>query len=359
MQHTRRALAALAAVALAVSSARADTKALDSLKEGTPELKSAGALAFGPDGILFVGDYTAGAIFALDTGDRTPSTSKDLPKVEAVNSKMASLLGVEADQLLVNDLAVNPISNNTYFSVMRGKGPDGMPVLLKMDRGGKVSEFALKAVKFARVDLPNATDKNRAQAITQIAYVKGKVYVAGISNEEFTSKLRAIPFPFGEVDKGAVAEIFHGSHGGIETKSPVRTFAALELKGETDLLAAYTCTPLVKFPVEQLKPGEKVKGVTVAELGNGNRPLDMIIYQKDGKQFVLLANDKHGLEKIATEGIESVKGIEEKVRGIAGLKAEKVKGYDSVVQLDLFDKEHALVLVKSGNKLNVETIELP
>jgi hypothetical protein len=363
MQSTRLALAALAALALAVPSVRADskdTKALDSLKEGNPELKSAGALAFGPDGVLFVGDYTAAAIYALDTGDRTASTSKDLPKVEAVNSKMASLLGVEADQLLLNDLAVNPISGNTYFSVMRGKGPDGQPVLLKMDRAGKLNEFALKGVKFAKVELPSPTTKNRTEAITQIAYVKGKVYVAGISSEEFTSRLRVIPFPFGEADKGTVAEIFHGSHGGLETKSPVRTFAPLEIKGETNLLAAYTCTPLVKFPVDQLKPGEKVRGVTVAELGNGNRPLDMIIYEKGGKSFVLMSNSKHGLLKIPTEGIESVAPISTKVSGTAGLKAEKVSGYDTnVVQLDQFDKEHALLLVKDGKKLNVETIELP
>ncbi len=53
------------------------------------------------------------------------------------------------------------------------------------------------------------------------------------------------------------------------------------------VLAAYTCTPLVKFPLSDLKPGEKVKGTTIAELGNRNRPLDMIVYQKDGKDYVL------------------------------------------------------------------------
>ena len=44
-----------------------------SLKKGTPDLKSAGALAFGPDGILFVGDTRGAAIFAIDTGDHAGS----------------------------------------------------------------------------------------------------------------------------------------------------------------------------------------------------------------------------------------------------------------------------------------------
>ena len=42
---------------------------------GKVELKSAGALAMGPDGILFVGDSVGGAIVALDVDDRTPSKS--------------------------------------------------------------------------------------------------------------------------------------------------------------------------------------------------------------------------------------------------------------------------------------------
>ena len=32
------------------------------LKEGTPDVKSAGALAFGPDGILFVGDAKSATV---------------------------------------------------------------------------------------------------------------------------------------------------------------------------------------------------------------------------------------------------------------------------------------------------------
>ena len=51
------------------------------------------------------------------------------------------------------------------------------------------------------------------------------------------------------------------------------------------MLAAYTCTPLVKLPVSELKAGAHVKGTTIAELGNRNRPLDMIVYQKDGKDL--------------------------------------------------------------------------
>src|SRR4051794_24870186 len=90
------ALAALATVAPA---------AADGLKKGTPDIKSAGPLAFGPDGILFVGDTAGAALFAIDTGDRGPAAQGTV-KSDGVNRKIAEAIGTTPDQILVNDLAV-------------------------------------------------------------------------------------------------------------------------------------------------------------------------------------------------------------------------------------------------------------
>jgi hypothetical protein len=360
MHRSRFVLPALAAVLLLAAGARAADSALDSLKQESPELKSAGALAMGPAGILFVGDPQAAAVFAIDTGDRTPAASTDRPKVEGIDEKIASLLGIEAKQLLIKSLAVNPLSGNTYLAVARGRGPDAKPVLVRVARDGKLSELNLKGAKYAMAKLPNpAEGRQRQDAITCLAYVKGRVFVAGLSNEEFSSNLRAIPFPFSDVNQGTNVGIFHGSHGRFETKSPIRTFVPYDINGEAHLLAAYTCTPLVKVPVAQLKAGEKVKGTTVAELGNHNRPLDMIVYKKDGKDYVLMANNSRGLMKIPTEGIDKVEAITKPVRDKAGLKYETL-ALKGVERLDAFDKDHALVLLKSGGgSYTLDTIALP
>jgi hypothetical protein len=351
------ALVALAGVAILAGTARADRD--HGLKKGTPEIKSAGPLAFGPDGILFVADPQAAVIFAIDTGDRTASGT-ERPKVEGVDEKIAGLLGIPAKDLQIADLAVNPLSGNTYLSVGRGKGPDAKPVLVRIDRTGKVSELGLSDVPFSSTPLTNAAEgRTRKDAITHIAYVDGKVFVAGLSNEEFASKLRSVAFPFTAADRGASVEIFHGSHGKIETASPVRTFVAAEINGEASLLCAYTCTPLVKIPISQLKAGEKVKGKTVAELGKMNRPLDMIIYQKDGKEYILMANSSRGVMKIPTEGIDKVDAIVKRVPDKAGQQYETVASLKGVEQLDRFDKDHALVLIRNANGCNLETIELP
>ena len=79
------------------------------LKEGTPELKSAGSLAFGPDGILFVGDAKGATVYAIGTGDTKGNPAKVELNVSGLNSKVAELLGVNADKIAINDLAVNPL----------------------------------------------------------------------------------------------------------------------------------------------------------------------------------------------------------------------------------------------------------
>ncbi len=339
------------------------------LSRGTPDLKSAGALAFGPDGLLFIGDAQGAALFAVDTGDRVANSVGGSMEVGAINEKLAALLGAEPGDLLINDLAVNPASGKAYLSIARGRGPDAAPVLARVDRAGKVEVVSLQDVPFAKVALPGAPSPTvaakkgaspRSQAITDLAYVDGRIYVAGLSNEEFASRLVSIPYPFAGVDKGTSVEIYHGAHGAYETRSPVRTFAAYKIKGESYLMAAYTCTPLVKFPVAALKPGAHFRGTTVAELGNRNVPLDMIVYQKGGKDFLLLANNTRGVMKIGTDGLEDAASISGRIADTAGMPYEKITDLKDVVQLDALDKDNALVLIqRKTGALDLDTVPLP
>src|SRR5260370_35292399 len=97
LHRTRFALATLLAVTLCAAAARADLT--ESLKKGTPDLKSIGALAFAPDGLLFLGDPQGGAIFAIDTGDKTAGSNSAL-KVEGLDGKIGSLPRIGSKQRL-------------------------------------------------------------------------------------------------------------------------------------------------------------------------------------------------------------------------------------------------------------------
>jgi hypothetical protein len=226
-----------------------------------------------------------------------------------------------------------------------------------------VAEFALDDVKFSKAAIPNApSDKGRQDVTTDLQFSGGKILVAGLSNEEFASNLRVIPFPFEKVENGTSVEIYHGAHGKLETRSPVRTLAVFDVGGEPNVLAAYTCTPLVKFPLSDLKPGAKIKGTTVAELGNRNRPLDMIVYNKDGKDFLLLANNSRGVMKVNVEKIDATQGITNPVKGggTEGLSYDTIAELKGVTQLDKLDKDHAIVLVQAdGGALNLKSVQLP
>src|SRR5690242_17808900 len=54
------------------------------------QLRSIGVMTFGPDGILYVADSRAGAVYAIDLGDAGRDTSSTGIKVDGVDSKIAS-----------------------------------------------------------------------------------------------------------------------------------------------------------------------------------------------------------------------------------------------------------------------------
>lgn len=335
------------------------------------ELKSVGPIAFGEKGILFVSDPLAATIHAIETGDNSKADNHKGLTIENIDKRIADMLGVNQDGIIIQDLAVNPASGNAYLSVSRGRGADSVAVLLIVNAAdGKISELDLSKAKATSLKIPNpAPDRRdrrgrslRTQAITDLSFIDGEVYVAGLSNEEFASNLRAIPYPFKEANPGSSIEIYHGAHGAFETRSPIRTFAAYDIAGETNLLAAYTCTPLVRIPVKSLKPQSKVKGTTVAELGNRNRPLDMVVYKKDGNDYILMANSARGVMKIKLDDVADQVGITQRVSrgGVAGLPYETIKELQGVVQLDRLNESSALILVRdSEGNHHLKIIEMP
>jgi hypothetical protein len=328
-----------------------------SLKDKGPQLKSAGPIAFGPEGILFVADTSDSAIYALATDDQTPAPASGSLKIERINEKIAGLLGTTPQQIVISDLAVNPISHKAYLAVTRGQGSEASAVLVRVGPGDKIEVWSLKDVKFSKAALPSAAQ--RRDSITDLGLIDGQLVIAGLSNEEFASSLRSIPFPFDKVEKGISAEIYHGAHGKFETDSPVRTFAPFQIGSEKHVLAAYTCTPLVSFPVAALKPGARVKGTTIAELGNRNRPLDMITYKKGGKDYILMANSSRGIMKITTENIDKAEPIVARVADKKGLAYETIAEWKGIEQLDQLGKDHALVVRNADNALHLEALQLP
>ena len=359
MTRFRASLCALLVIAL-FTTIGFSAALTDSLKPGKADIKSAGVMAFAPEGVLFVGDSVGGNIFAFDTQDRTASQAASVD-IAGINEKIAAMLGTMPDQILINDLAVNPISKKMYLSVSRGRGPTATPVIMRVDSTGKIEQLSMDNISHAKLALGDtpafAGDNPRNNPITDLAFVDGKLLIAGLSTEEFASTLRAASFPF-TTAKGAGIEIWHGAHGRFETASPVRTFVPYKIGNEQNIIAAYTCTPLVKIPVASLQAGAKVKGTTIAELGSGNQPLDMITYTKAGHSYILLNNSNRGVMKLTADNLGNFKPITTPT-DIAGVPYESIKALTGVTQLDKVDDNTAVILAQAGTAVQLKTIALP
>jgi hypothetical protein len=327
---------------------------------GAPALVSIGELTFSPDGVLFVADPLGSAIFAVKTtSDKAGEPAPFL--IEGPDTRIAGLLGTSATNITINDIVVHPQSGDLYLSVTRGAGESALPALVRVNAVGDFEEVRLDDVEYMRKEIKGAADDRRALSITDLAFVDGRLFVAGLSNEEFSSNLRSLAFPFDASQEKTAIEIYHGNHGTYETHAPVRTFMPYEVEGETVLVAAYTCTPLVTFAVGELEPGSKVRGKTVAELGGGNRPLDMVGYEKDGERFILISNDRHGVMKVPTKDMGSIKPIVEAVSGTAGMEFETIEELRGVLHMTPAGDGLVAVLIKEpeSTSLMLGTIELP
>ena len=274
-------------------------------------------------------------------------------------------MGTSASEIQILDMAINPISKNIYLAVQK---KDGMPALLKLSNG-ELSPVALSPASYSKVDLSNpvaadAKDRRgrslRKWAISDLSYFNGKVLLTGLSSEEFSSTFRSVGFPFAKQEDQASIEIYHAAHGRYETYAPVKTFMAQELNGAPHIIASYTCTPLVVFPMDQLKSGQHVKGNTVAELGNRNTPLDIISFNKDGQDYILMANSNRALMKISLDEVANWKdSLSEPVKGnsnTAGVSYLSLP-YVNVLQLDKMDNENIVIIQRTSmGDLNLSTI---
>lgn len=357
MKQTYYLIAAgLLAVVLLVSASRT-AKNPYGFENGTPAIQSISALTFGPDGVLFIGDSKSAAVFAIDTKDKTAVDKAQSLELKNVDQKIAALLGTEAKNISIQDIAVNPVSKKVYCAVQNS---DGTPVLLTIE-GESIQPVSLKNIAHSSITLNNvpaedAKDQRgrplRVWAISDINFADGNLMVSGLSNQEFGSTFRSIPFPFTNKQDHATLEIYHAAHGKYETNSPIKTFTVATLSGKKYLVASYTCTPLVLFPLDELKAGKHVKGRTVAEFGAGNTPLDIITYTKGGESFLVMANTSRPVMRVQYKNLESYQGsLTEPIK-----ESYSTAGVDfvtlpvvNVLQLDKLDDTQIVLLQRRVN----------
>ena len=338
--------------------------------EGTPDLKSAGALTFGPENVLFVGDSRGGAVFALSIDDRTPDAHRGDVAIDNMDKRLGKLFSIAADQVVIRDMAVNPATQHMFFSVSVGRGADAKPALVRSTLTGELSVVPLENARYSKLALADAPGEaaktpwgasSRSMAITDLAFVNGEVLVAGLSNEAFASTLRRAKFPFTSGARATTLEIFHTSHGKYETAAPIETFLPYKVNGKPALLAGYGCAPLAAFEFTDLDREKHVRGRTLAELGGGNRPSDMVAVEYNGKRSVIIANSDRTLMRMSSSDIDrsepltTAASVEKPIIGTPYTPLAVI----GVMQLDLLNPEYIVMVQRDIDDGSVKVRTYP
>lgn len=326
-------------------------------------------MAFADHEVLLIGDPKEAAVHAVRLpSPKSSERSGASLSIPDLRGAIAEATGAEAKSVTLGDLAVDPAHGQIILSARL----DDRVELLRVSADGKLHPINLDKVPHATKHLPDPpADKTvmrrgrqrnaRLQSITDLAYFDGRVMVSGLTAGDSPSTVREFDFPFSENGVVTNVQIFHAAHGRVEEPA-IQTFVPLTINGEASLLAGFTCTPLVKFPVADLVGDQKVRGTTVAELGNRNMPLDLIAYQKDSQPTLLMSNSARGVMKISTKNLNSAEGLTERVSGggTAGQPFETIDSLQGVTQMDKLDEDHAVVVFgKADETQRLAVVELP
>ncbi len=307
-------------------------------------IAGATTIAFGPDNVLFIGDSKNAVIHAVATD--AEELENAIPfNMEAFDVLLAKKLEIEPRDIIINDMKIHPKSQEAYVAVKMGHQPDAKSLIAIVNPMTKTIDFLdVTAANTTSVTLndPASSDLKfweetpaSTLSITDIDYNDGHVYVAGLTNSEFASTLRKIPYPFSEQQQSVGSiEIYHAVHTQNETRAPIRTMLFQDIEGEATLLASYTCTPLVSIPAAQIAEGADIKGKTIAELGYGNTPIDMLVVTTQGfdgsmSQSLLVTNKNRGGTMIPLNAI--IAGA--KGKGMAGQQAIFATGLEGIQEI--------------------------
>lgn len=356
-------------------------------------IKAIGALEFSDEGVLFVGDNLLGAIHAIDLSTESRKKEKFEINVYNVDVQVAAILGSATQSIQINDLAVHPKSGETYLSVTRGHGLEAIPALIKIDAENKLVNIDLASVNFtsqtlskvpsiskqfrprgAMMSPPTVKDIAKAQrplrmfSIMDMEYYKGELFVSGVSNEEFSSVLRRMPYPFDGKESISNIEMYHIAHDQYESRAPIRSMQIKNIDGIDQIVAAYTCSPLVLIPLTELTDGAKVKARTLGDMGNG-QPLDMVTFNLMGQDMLFVTNKGRTPQVIPLKGLNNAKVVTDKdfERGGKldispvmpyGPMGEGVMFVGSSLQIDLLNESQFVSLTRDAptGSLDIETV---
>lgn len=320
---------------------------------------SVSRIVFGPTNVLFASDWKAGRVYAYRLAD-APQTAGRPFNLLNLQEPLAKLVG--SNQFVIRDLAMRPGTGEVYLAIEYG--PQYRPAIVAVTSSGSLSKVDLADTPATSAALARAGgdlkfwDKTPeiAYTVTDMKWHNKRLFVAGLANQNFSSTLRIVSYPFGTQSMSSI-EMYHTVHNQIETRAPIRAMTFANVGGVDTLLAGYLCSPLVSIPVAELVDGAHVKAKTLAELGVAGIPASMFTYNQPdmthpGQSYPFLMVIEHYRPSVAIplSGIEKENagpGITAPPNMMAPAGAEVgalVEGFDGVIMMDNEDDKQFVAL---------------
>ncbi len=340
-------------------------------EQGNPKITAIEAIAFGPDGLLLIGG--GAQVVSIETGDTkpTPWSKTEIPNIDQA---LAGKLGLQAKDIEVRKLVVNPASGKAYVALQSLKTK--VSVILTIDGVGNVAEFALDDVKYTSYTL--ATPKVSITKVTDITWAGGKIVAATQATDKFASRVFTInPAAKDGAPTQISTKTFHVGHNKWETQAPLRVLMPFYENGKASVVGSFTCTPVVRYDIDDAKNDDQVTGNSVLELGTGNTPRSMFTYERDGKKFILVSvgrNNKqpafgfpsaYWVARVDAELLKETTNVNEKApwrvggKNLVGDRVEVAKDYFGTMQMDKLDATRALAIVETKGEFSLRTLQLP
>lgn len=340
-------------------------------EQGNPKITAIEAIAFGPDGLLLIGG--GARVVSVQTGDLSP-TKWSTPEIANIDQVLAGKLGLSAKDIEIRKLVVNPASGKAFVALQSLKTKAN--AILTIDGSGNVAEFGLDDVKYTSYIL--AAPKVSITKVTDIAWAGGKIVAATQATDKFASRV----FTINPVAKdGAPTQIstktFHVGHNKWETQAPLRVLMPFFENGKASVVGSFTCTPVVRYNIDDAKNDDQVTGNSVLELGTGNTPRGMFSYERDGKKYILVSVGRNNrkpafgfpsaywVARVDADLLNETTNINEKApwriggKNLVGDRVEVAKEFFGTLQMDKLDATRALAIVESKEGLNLRALPLP
>jgi hypothetical protein len=328
------------------------------------DIQSISRLSAGPDNVLFVADWKAARVHAIALPEAAQKPAGDAFNIFDLEALLSKQVG--GAKIYVEDMVVRPGTAQVYVAISYGAAKK--PALFVITSDKKARRVDLKAAKSTSVALRDAptTDHKfwrdapeRSYTVTDMKWRDGELFIAGLSNQDFSSTLRRVKYPFDSKQSITSVEIFHTGHNLVETRAPIRAMNFASWGGKSYLVAAYMCTPMVTIPLDELKDGAHIRGKTIAELGYGNTPAGLVAYTMKTEQgktedLMVLVNFGRGASVIPVSQVQAASakpGFETQVPfgQVAGLDTTAIP-LVGALRIDNLDEKSLIVVRRQLEK---------